>query len=61
MPVEFICEGCGVPVVSYAWEKRPPHGLCFMCSWLCEHVADPEEIEQLRLQLRRREGEGGFT
>jgi hypothetical protein len=47
-PIEWACEGCGAPVVAFNTARRPLHGLCGICEWLCEHVTDPVEIEQIR-------------
>lgn len=53
-PVEFDCEGCGLPVVSFGIDQVPPHGMCAVCAWLSEHEA-PEHI----MELRRRCEPGG--
>lgn len=51
---EFICEGCGAYVHDarlYDGPPVPPHGLCAICEWLCEHITDPEVMVALHKRL----------
>ena len=52
-PTEYACEGCGVLIVRYG--RRPSHGLCVVCEFLCEHEP-PERL----MQMRRRCEPGGW-
>ena len=48
---EWFCEGCGILVIAFGRDGMPPHGLCSVCEWLCEHVPDPEAMEAYRREL----------
>lgn len=52
---EFVCEGCGIPVVWIGHDAPPLHGFCAVCAWLNEHES-PCRI----MELRRRMEPGGW-
>ena len=58
--VEYICEGCGVCVVSLSLSRPPSHGFCVQCAFLCEFIPDPQEMIDVRKALdAERHGRSG--
>ena len=55
MHVDYVCEGCAIPVTWFGKTAAPQHGLCAVCAWLCE-FEEPERI----MDMRRRCEPGGW-
>jgi hypothetical protein len=48
MSVEFSCEGCGCRVFDVARNAVPVSHMCCVCDWLCEFIADPIAMQEIR-------------
>lgn len=54
MAIEWICEGCGRRICAFGISRRPSHGLCAVCAWMCEYI-DPYSPEWKEVTAKLRE------